>query len=139
MVSKTGQKNQQSPEMTKFINTEIPRIQERCKRTRRELPTSSTCGFCGQRFTGPNSWEERMEHVGRHYENAIATHEDVSQNAWNQDQELIEWALHCGIIIDNGRGGYACLSTGKEAIVEAWQSAKIYEPHGHSYSRERRQ
>ncbi|CCX33015.1 hypothetical protein FPQ18DRAFT_163163 [Pyronema domesticum] len=139
IVSKPGQKNQQSPEMTHFINTEIPRIQERCKRTRRELPTSSTCGFCSQRFQGPNSWEERMEHVGRHYENAIATGEDVSQSAWVQDQELIEWALECGIIIDNGRGGYACLSTGKEAIVEAWQNAKIYEPHGHSHSRERRQ
>jgi hypothetical protein len=25
-----------------------------------------------------------MEHVGRHYENAIATGEDVSQSAWNR-------------------------------------------------------
>jgi hypothetical protein len=82
-----------------------------------------------------------MEHVGRHYENAIATGEDVSQSAWNPDQELIEWALDCGIIIDNGRGGYACLSTGKEAIVEAWnrKNAKTYEPHSYSHSRERRQ
>ncbi|KAI5819211.1 hypothetical protein BZA77DRAFT_350806 [Pyronema omphalodes] len=137
--SKSGQKDKQSPEMTHFINNEVPKIQERCKRIRRELPTSSTCGFCSHRFKGPNSWEERMEHVGRHYENAIATQEDVSQNAWKQDQELIDWALDCGIIIDNGRGGYACLSTGKEAIVEAWQNAKIYEPHGNPHSRDRRQ
>jgi hypothetical protein len=96
-LSKPPQQNWQSSSGAPTIVTEqhLPEIWKRCYRVRREAPTSSTCGYCGQKFQGPGSWDERMEHVGHHYENA---REPVNPSDWKEDKELIDWLLREGLI-----------------------------------------
>ncbi|KAF2798579.1 hypothetical protein K505DRAFT_209168, partial [Melanomma pulvis-pyrius CBS 109.77] len=55
---------------TKYLVTEenIAQHQQRCHQTIPDTPPQSSCLFCYRIFTGPASWEERMEHVGRHLE-----------------------------------------------------------------------
>ncbi|CUS12140.1 unnamed protein product [Tuber aestivum] len=90
---------------------------ERCRVERRKPPQKSRCGYCSQPFEGPQSWDQRMEHVGQHYEKN--NYKGISRELWSPDEGLIEWALSHGIIEDNGGGVYAILSTGKDAIVKA--------------------
>ncbi|KAF8251415.1 hypothetical protein K440DRAFT_85093 [Wilcoxina mikolae CBS 423.85] len=90
------QKKNHGPQMQHFLNSEIPKIQDRCKRIRRNPPERSECGFCRQVFEGTGSWDERMEHVGRHYENAAASGENVAPENWVMDAGLIRYSLQEG-------------------------------------------
>lgn len=98
---------------------ELSDIRRRCWKTRRNAPSRSNCGICNavfdaiyfKEFVGKNSggsmsqgpgdrqnaeekaWEERMEHVGRHYEkNDYKTSEEI-------DEDLVEWGLETGLMI----------------------------------------
>ncbi|KAH0545043.1 hypothetical protein FGG08_000814 [Glutinoglossum americanum] len=74
---------------------QFPEIWKRCYRVRREAPTNSTCGYCGKKFQGIGSWDDRMEHVGHHYENSQSP---VKPSDWKEDKELIGWMLKEGLI-----------------------------------------
>lgn len=44
-------------------------LEELCRRCwveQRKPPEKSVCGFCNASFEGPQSWDERMEHVAKH-------------------------------------------------------------------------
>jgi hypothetical protein len=71
-------------------------VRERCWRENRQAPQQSVCGFCRHLFDGPSSWEERMEHVGKHYEKG--------EGEEKEDEELREWAVREGLLrqISNG-------------------------------------
>ncbi|KAJ9253884.1 hypothetical protein DTO195F2_6861 [Paecilomyces variotii] len=66
-------------------------VRSRCWHEKRKPPQRSQCGFCGKEFSGPASWDERMEHVGKHFEKGAANDEA-------EDVELRAWALSEGII-----------------------------------------
>ncbi|KAK1142768.1 hypothetical protein N8T08_007400 [Aspergillus melleus] len=68
-------------------------VRARCWHEQRTAPPHSQCGFCGQEFAGPRSWNERMEHVGRHYEKR-----DVSLEAEAEDPALRDWAIESGVV-----------------------------------------
>ncbi|KAL5357423.1 hypothetical protein BJX96DRAFT_11904 [Aspergillus floccosus] len=68
-------------------------VRERCWHELRTLPDRSTCGVCGKAFSGPQSWDQRMEHLGRHYEK-----EDLGADAEREDPDLRDWALAQGIL-----------------------------------------
>ncbi|KAL7270206.1 hypothetical protein RUND412_007094 [Rhizina undulata] len=100
----SGKKRAMEPlEMQNFVSKEIPLIQDRCKKERRKPPFSSRCGFCSQEFQGENSWEIRMEHVGKHYEQSsiigARSSEDedfftsVDSGSWKVDEALVDWAV----------------------------------------------
>jgi hypothetical protein len=74
-------------------------VRKRCWHERRAPPRRSTCGFCGRVFEGPNGWDERMEHVGKHFERTESLHEE-------EDEDLREWALQEGIVKDYGTRGF---------------------------------
>ena len=90
---------------------------ERCRIERRQPPQQSRCGYCKQEFEGPTGWEQRMEHVGQHYEKN--NYKEFSSDRWVPDRGLINWALEHGIIDENNDGSYTIISTGKDAIVKA--------------------
>jgi len=117
--SSINRKNR-TPEMAHFLNTEIPRIQERCRKERRQ-PPQSMCGFpnCRQLFDGHESWEERIEHVGCHYENAAASGDNVGPENWVADPGLIDWAVREGLVIQSSDGSYKCTSVSKAAEMDA--------------------
>ncbi|KAG0643300.1 hypothetical protein HOY80DRAFT_863028, partial [Tuber brumale] len=94
----------------------IVEVTDRCRVERRNPPQNSRCGYCKQTFSGPQSWDQRMEHVGQHYERNCKR---ISRDRWVPDEDLIAWSLEHGIIEDNGSGGYAIYPTGKDAIVKA--------------------
>ena len=64
-------------------------IQERCK-----LPEAMRCPAegCGQEFTGPEAWDQRMEHVARHLEKAGQAREPPVVFGGPSDPTLVQWA-----------------------------------------------
>jgi hypothetical protein len=89
----------------------IKELQISCLKVRRTPPTKTKCPVrtCGQLFEGPTSWDDRMEHVGRHLEKASATTNGAAVNEiveQESDEFMIEWALRERIIERRTSGGY---------------------------------
>ncbi|KAL8734002.1 MAG: hypothetical protein Q9166_001763 [cf. Caloplaca sp. 2 TL-2023] len=88
-------------------------IRRRCWIALRDSPTKSMCGYCAPHpsrstnlesnnktkgvkpayFHGPGSWDERMEHVGRHLEKGTAGTEveDLELRNWMIEERLLEF------------------------------------------------
>jgi predicted DNA-binding protein len=89
----------------------IKELQINCLKVRRTPPTKTKCPVrtCGQIFEGPTSWDERMEHVGKHLEKTSATSNGATVNEiveQESDEFMIEWALRERIIERRTSGGY---------------------------------
>jgi hypothetical protein len=85
----------------------IAEYQARCFHHLRQHPLRSGCLFCPQVFEGVGSWEQRMEHLGAHFEKEkknIKASLDTSR--WNDDPELQEWFLQEGLIEADTKGGW---------------------------------
>ncbi|OTB09121.1 hypothetical protein M426DRAFT_132920 [Hypoxylon sp. CI-4A] len=80
--------------------------QDQAKRTRCNLPTHMRCPAfgCGARFDGANAWDDRMEHVARHLEKAVAGSEQPIEFGGAHDDTLLDWATRPDIAIIE-RGG----------------------------------
>lgn len=77
----------------------IAEHQTRCFQKLRGTPPKSSCLYCDEMFTGVNSWDQRMEHIGRHLEkdrNAGSRFSNVA--GWNVDKDLERWLETEGII-----------------------------------------
>lgn len=74
-------------------------VRARCFHEQRQPPAQSTCGFCGHQFTGPHNWDQRMEHVGRHFEKA-----EYPADAEREDLDLRDWAVQQGILREHSTG-----------------------------------
>ncbi|KAK5106105.1 hypothetical protein LTS08_000221 [Lithohypha guttulata] len=95
---------------------EMINIRSRCWQVRRKAPARSNCGFCSKVFDaiyytsntggthdqGPEekAWEERLEHLGRHYEK-----EPLRKEQEEIDDDLVAWGLRNGVLrrLDDGR------------------------------------
>ncbi|KAL8712459.1 MAG: hypothetical protein Q9220_003307 [cf. Caloplaca sp. 1 TL-2023] len=76
-------------------------IRKRCWKHERDPPPRSTCGFCSAAANGTatnqslvthfSSWDDRMEHVGRHLEKGDPGPED-------EDLELRDWMVREGLL-----------------------------------------
>ena len=82
-------------------------LRQRCWIKIRETPEMSECGFCrsdeagGRKvpFEGAGSWEERMEHVGRHFEKM-----DGLRLTWKEDVGLRDRMVSEGLLERVGDG-----------------------------------
>ncbi|RJE17253.1 C2H2 finger domain protein, partial [Aspergillus sclerotialis] len=72
-----GDKRQPSEEEKDIFERSLEDVRARCWVEQRKPPGRSQCGFCGRVFCGPTSWDERMEHVGRHFEKDEFLSEEV--------------------------------------------------------------
>ena len=92
---------------SKTVNEEfeegLEEVRLRCWRERRQGPKRSQCIFCHLRFEGESAWEERMEHIGKHFEKAEREKKDLGEG--KEDPELRVWALEQGIAVDCGDRG----------------------------------
>jgi hypothetical protein len=105
-------------------------VRSRCWRVRRNPPQRSGCGFCGRIFEdrdsdsdvgkkgenrdkdrGNNSWELRMEHVGKHFER-----QDWDVEVEREDEDLTAWALAEGIVRDFGARGVWLVGLGPPEV-----------------------
>jgi hypothetical protein len=81
----------------------IQEHQARCYLQLRSAPQQSICPFngCDREFYGPTSWDERMEHVGRHMEkdkknsadifDVVNWKPDTALERYLMDEDLIVW------------------------------------------------
>ena len=92
--------HQVSKDERKEFDESMKEVTGRCWKERRKPPIWSRCGFCKIMFSEDARagvinelvWEERMEHVARHFESgANVRDEDV-------DPGLEEWVLKEGMI-----------------------------------------
>lgn len=90
-----------------LTDEQIMEIQKRCYRQLRSPPETSSCVFCTRTFSGPNSWEERLEHVGGHLErdrkNGTAC---LDVGNWRTDPPLRDYLLLEGLVEMDQRGAY---------------------------------
>ena len=89
------------------FNASLDLASKRCLQSTREPPSYSVCGYCPPEstgnavvFRGPGSWENRMEHVGRHLESGHGENrtwrEDLVLRNWMVQERLIE-EVHSGV------------------------------------------
>lgn len=79
-------------------------VRKRCLRERRKAPARSTCGFCRKVF---GLWEDRMEHVGKHFEGKEREGEDGPDvEEEEEDEDLRDWAVREGIVKNCGEKGF---------------------------------
>lgn len=72
----------------------------RCYRHLRPPPDNSSCLLCDVRFQGSSSWDERMEHLGRHLEAAKkGTEELIDPKNWRTDVGTHKWLIDQEIIV----------------------------------------
>lgn len=99
---KEGEAKVSTKEKDKF-ERQLENIRRRCWIDSREPPPKTKCGFCGEKFEDTKDsrgWEERMEHVGRHYERDAykSASEDV-------DEGLRKWAIEQGLVREGKKKG----------------------------------
>lgn len=94
-----------SPREREAFERSLNDIRERCWYQQRQPPLRSQCGVCGQKFRGEHSWDERMEHVGRHYER-----DEAQSDQAMEDSALREWAIEQNIILPVEGGGWLLAS-----------------------------
>ena len=83
---------------------------QRCFVSMRTLPPEARCGFCAAEraakgeeevvFRGPNAWELRMEHVGKHLEAGTGV------GAWVEDVPLRDWLVEEGLVEGSEERGW---------------------------------
>lgn len=84
---------------------QLVETEKRCHICVRSPPLSSRCLFCPAHFSGQGSFEERMEHIGRHLEQNKKEGRCIPSVAdWNQDEVVEEWLESEGLIIAMGYG-----------------------------------
>jgi hypothetical protein len=96
----------------------LEEVRQRCWTERRQAPRRSRCIFCDRRFEGETAWEERMEHIGKHFEKAEREKKDLGIG--EEDPDLKLWALHEGIVVDCGNKG--CWLDGMQATRDVVRS-----------------
>jgi hypothetical protein len=73
--------------------------QERCYMQLRSNPPRSGCLFCSRTFSGDSGWDERMEHVGAHFEQERKRGGKLTgPEDWREDAVLQHWLEQEGLI-----------------------------------------
>ncbi|PGH33977.1 hypothetical protein GX50_03214 [[Emmonsia] crescens] len=97
----------------------LDKVRKRCWIERRKAPRRSVCNFCRREFSGAYCWDDRMEHVGKHYEKR--------DNETCEDVALKEWAIQEGVVKAAGKDEWV-LASPKEAAerrTEDFQNAMV--------------
>lgn len=103
----------------------LERIQKRCWRKLRDTPPTSTCGICPHvkmvsppageagpdrspttAWEGPGSWDDRMEHVGRHLEKGEGDGKE------DEDEGLRAWMVRERLLMPTRAGGWVVVGCG---------------------------
>ncbi|KAF2151357.1 hypothetical protein K461DRAFT_314217 [Myriangium duriaei CBS 260.36] len=94
-----GRARARSSSLGDEIDPALIAAEQRCHIKLRQPPNHSCCLFCPQEFEGPGSWDERMEHVGRHLEHIKKQGRDApALSEWNHDEAFHNWLANEGLI-----------------------------------------
>ena len=96
----TGRAPPRSEAEQQYLDAEAAR----CHRQVRQAPESSRCVMCEQHFAGPGTWEQRLEHIGRHFEEGRKGDGSapLQPQDWHVDGQLQQYLLYEGIIVLRG-------------------------------------
>ena len=110
------------PDKTEYPVTEdnISDHQKRCFQSLRRLPRESTCLFCERNFTGPDSWEDYVEHIGRHLEKDRKDTRKLSPQNWKHGEYIEKYLLEEGLIV-RGKDGEWKIGDGHPLRLRAAQ------------------
>ncbi|KAK8048529.1 hypothetical protein PG994_010259 [Apiospora phragmitis] len=88
----------------------VQSFQKEAHKPRCSLPEYMTCpaSGCAHMFNGPGAWDEHMEHLAKHLENAASGIEQRTIFNGEKHPTLIAWAsrLDVAIIVPDGNGGW---------------------------------
>ena len=88
-------------------NANLGALTDTCYISKRAPPPQSCCPFCPKTFEGDGSWEDRMEHVGRHLEKA-------EQECGKEDELLRAWLVRERLIVPSAhRRGWTMVGKGQ--------------------------
>jgi hypothetical protein len=83
---------------------EMNAIASRCFMAIRQPPKDCSCIVCGATFTGEGAWDERLEHIGKHWEAMKKENEEPNEpKDWQEDHVLHEFLGQQGIIAYEGK------------------------------------
>ena len=83
---------------------EMNAIASRCFMAIREPPKDCSCIICAARFTGEGAWDERLEHIGKHWEASKKENEEPNESKdWQEDHALHKFLGQQGIIAYEGK------------------------------------
>jgi hypothetical protein len=83
---------------------EMNAIAGRCFMLIREPPEECACLVCDAKFTGSNAWDERLEHIGKHWEATKKENEEPNDpKEWREDRTLHDFLDDQGIIAVEGK------------------------------------
>lgn len=91
----------------------LKELQVSCLRVKRQAPLRLACPLrdCATVFEGNTTWDDRMEHVGKHLEKAAGGNGAAVEQG--EDDLLVDWALREGVIEGKTGGGFRfCLNNG---------------------------
>ncbi|KAK4634278.1 hypothetical protein CLAFUW4_01016 [Fulvia fulva] len=78
-------------------------IAKSCYQPLRSSPEHSGCLFCEQEFHGQGTWNDRMEHVGRHMDSEKKSNSSPTDPGdWRIDAMVQQWMTKVGIISSRG-------------------------------------
>ncbi|KAI9694348.1 MAG: hypothetical protein M1820_008996 [Bogoriella megaspora] len=101
-TSKVKTENQADSPSTSEAEAQIVK---RCYHALRDPPLTSSCLFCTSKFTGQGSWEERVEHVGKHLEGFRKEGKDpLPADQWAIDKHVEEWLEQHGMVKRGAKG-----------------------------------
>jgi hypothetical protein len=89
---------------TKVIKSEplevaLNDLAEDCRQTHREPPRESCCFICGDLFKGSGSFEDRMEHIGKHLEGSKRNGNAAGDSTnWKADESTEQWLMDNKVI-----------------------------------------
>ena len=103
----TRNKSSASPNHDMVTDEEVlAAMAQRCYQQTRATPAESGCLFCDDKFSGKDTWDQRMEHVGKHLEmaNKPGSAESTNTATWRVDKGVENWMLKEGILVRRGNG-----------------------------------
>ena len=83
----------------------------RCRRTMRQPPEACRCILCEQSLSGPGSWEQCIDHIGRHLDTAAkdGPTEMLNSRGWHVDTALQQYLQRENIVTLDAAGAYLVL------------------------------
>ena len=92
---------------------ELNKIAKRCFNAIRTPPEECACIVCDAKFIGESAWDERLEHIGKHWEAKKKENEEpASPKDWRKDDALQHFLGRHGIIEVDGK---------RWVLVRRWQ------------------
>ena len=79
----------------KKADAAVERIAQACHKYLNPRPELNNCPICTESFSGPSSWDDCVEHVGKHMEDAKKKQSGLLPvHNWHRDMDIQAWLIN---------------------------------------------